>query len=200
MSVRASVESLSAAFQREERALAAGVTAGMRDGTDMLKEGLRSQVRAAGLGTKVANTWRAKTYPERRTSLHPTAYAWSNAPEIAIFFDSGQAIVPLNGHRYLAIPTKRVPRGKRGKRLSVGEVMAKLGQRLIVIPGRSGRLLGLYDASLGRAGKRRKGARRELILLFTFVPEVRGQKRTDVRSVVDAVGAEIPLLIERSLA
>lgn len=200
MSIRATVGSLTAAFEREERVLAAGVTGGMTDATETLKEGLRNQVRAAGLGTKVANTWRARTYPTRRASLHPTAYAWSNAPQIAIFFDTGQNSVPINGHRYLAIPTARVPRGRRGKRLSVPEVMAKLGQRLIVMPGRNGHLLGLYDATLSKAGKRRKGAKRELILLFTFVPEVRGQKRTNVRSVAEQVGAEIPLLIERRLA
>lgn len=198
MRVGVSTTSLSAACAAEERRLARGVTGGMRDATTLLKEGLRDDMRAARLGDRLANTWRARTYPQGKTSLHPTGYAWSNAPEIALQFDTGSAIVPINGHQYLAIPTASVPRGRRNRRLTVAETEAKLG-KLIVIKGRNGNLLGLYDASRTRSGRRRGGAKRTLVLLFTFVRQVAGRKRTDVRGVVDRVGRRVPSLIEARL-
>lgn len=183
-------------MQREERVLAKAVTEGMKDATTALKDGLRQQVLSAGLGSRLANTWRARTFPERKASLHPTGYAWSNAPQVVDYFNRGPEVVPVNGHKYLAIPTREALSGQfrkgRGQRMTVPEVERKLGQRLTIIKGRAGHLLGLYDASLGRGGKRRKGLKRNLVLLFTFVPAVKGVKRFDVASLVNTIGATVP--------
>lgn len=185
-----------------EAPLAQAITKAMREATNALKLALRDDVLSAGLGQRVANTWRDNTYPKSGGSLQPTGFIWSKAPRIAQFFDSGNPVVPLGGRRYLAIPTAegRALTGKRRRRLTVPEIEARLGRPLIVIPGKSGHLLVLYDQSLNKAGRRKRGAaRRDLVLLFTFVPTVAGQKRIDVQSVVDQIGATVPAAIDRAI-
>ena len=185
-----------------ERALAKAITGGMRDATDELKQALRSQTNAAGLGTRVANTWRGQVYPNKTDAVDPRGFIWSKAPKIAQFFDSGNAIVPINGHRYLAVPTDaaRAIRGKKGARLTVPQVEAKLGRRIVIIPGKQGHLLGLVDMSLNAKGQRKRGmTKRQMVLFYTFVPMVPGQKRLDVQAEVDRVAATIPASIDKRI-
>ena len=192
------------AINREEQRLKEGITMGMGDATDDLKQAFRDQVRGAGLGSRLAQTWQDNVYPlkYRKYSMHPTGYIWSNAPEIIDFYDSGRNIVPIGGQNYLAIPTPRARamRGRKGARQSVAEVLARLGKRLVIIPGKRGAKLGLIDDSLPPNGRRRTGVKRNLVLLYTFVPMVRGQKRFDVRSLVKSFGATIPGRIAQRLS
>jgi hypothetical protein len=186
-----------------ERALGRAITGAMRDATNTLKLALRAEAQSVGLGARVANTWRGKTFPDRSDAIDPRGFIWSKAPKIAQFFDSGNAVVPINGHRYLAIPTEAARRitGKKGRRLTVREVEAKLGRRIIVIKGKQGHLLGLFDQSLNARGARKRGAKkRDMVLLYTFVPSVAGQKRLDVQAHVDQVAATIPGLIDQRIA
>ena len=185
-----------------ERALARAVTSAMQGAANTLKQALRDEANAVGLGNRVANTWRARTYPTKAASLDPTGFIWSKAPKIIQFFDNGNSVVPINGHRYLAIPTDaaRAITGKKGARLTVSAVQAKLGRPIIIIPGKNGHKLGLFDQSLNRAGNRKRGAKkRDLVLLYTFVPMVPGQKRLDVQAHVDAIGATIPAAIDKAI-
>ena len=200
MRVTAKVTSIRDAIQREEKILAKAITGGMSDATQELKDGWRAQVRFARLGDRLANTIRATTYPERKDSLHPTAYAWTKAPAILSFYANGGDIVPINGHKYLAIPTKAVPRGRRRRRQTVAEVEAQLG-KLIVLKGKGGHNLGFYDPARTKAGNRRRGTgrQRNLILLFTFVPIVKGRKRFDVPTLARQVAARVPDLIKARL-
>jgi hypothetical protein len=43
----------------------------------------RQDVRRAGLGDRLANTWRTRVYPLRGVSWHPTVHVWSNARMLA---------------------------------------------------------------------------------------------------------------------
>lgn len=187
-----------------ERALARAITGAMRETTGLLKQSLRDDVNRAGLGSRLANTWRGETYPQKSASVSPKGYIWSKAPEIISFYDSGNVIVPINGHRYLAIPTAaaRAITGKKRRRLSVPEVEAKLGRKIIIIKGKNGHLLGLFDQSLKRGGGRKRGVpnKRDLVLLYTFVPMVAGQKRLDVLAEAQAAAAILPAAIERKLS
>ena len=58
------------------------VTAGVKQATDSLKLAMRRQVTSAGLGQRLANTWRGKVYPHRHVSLKAAGLVYTNAPEI----------------------------------------------------------------------------------------------------------------------
>jgi len=55
-------------------------SAAMRETTPIAKQELRAQVTSAGLGTRLANTWRSEVYPRSSVSLNPGGYIWSKAP------------------------------------------------------------------------------------------------------------------------
>lgn len=198
--VSATMPSIVQAWDQETRRLEIGMFRGMEDGAHMLKERLRDQVRAAGMGERLANTWRDRTYPQRkRASLHPTGFVWSNAPEIISFFNGQTEVVPVNGRRYLAIPspTARAITGRKGARLPVATVLARLGGKTATIRNKKGHLLILWDAR--RAAARKRGAHRDMVLLYTLVPTVRSRKVFNVEEAVAAVGRSIPDLIEARL-
>jgi Family of unknown function (DUF6441) len=84
-------------------------TQAMREATGDLKSNLREDVVAAGLGSRLARTWRGKTCPERGESLEAAAYVWSKAPKIVDAFDRGVVIRTHRG-RFLALSYKdRLP-------------------------------------------------------------------------------------------
>jgi len=56
----------------------------MRDAAEGLKQDLREDVIAAGLGERLYRTWRGKTFPELGESAEAAAYVWSRAPKISI--------------------------------------------------------------------------------------------------------------------
>lgn len=196
LAVKVTIPSMRDDLAREERRQASAITAGMRESTDELKGDLRGQVLSAGLGQRLANTWRGQSFPKGRNSLHPAGYVWSNAPDIIDFFAGDHEVVPLNGKKFLAIPTaiaRREQRGRYGARPTVASVIARKGQKMTVVKGRNGTRIGLFDESVSvRTGKRRKGQKRNLVAYFIFVPSVRGRKRFDIPAAVDKVVAGIP--------
>ncbi len=52
-------------MQAEMRRIERAVTAGIKEAGDGLKGSLRKQVVAAGLGSRLARTWRSRTYPNK---------------------------------------------------------------------------------------------------------------------------------------
>ncbi|MGI4880456.1 MAG: DUF6441 family protein [Janthinobacterium lividum] len=196
------------ALDGSEREIAGFVTAAMRDAGAGLKETLRDQVRTAGLGSRLANTWRGNTYPEAGASLDPAAYIWSNAPNIVASFATGATILPLNGRKYLWIPTKNVPatRQRRSSSHAAGpaEVQEVFKQPLIMIPGRSGHMLAFIDASLTsnrrvRSAARARGAvkgKPRLVLMFTAVPTLRVAKKLDLDGAGQFWGDQFPALLQ----
>lgn len=170
--------------------VAKAATGAMRATTPDAKQELRDQIVGAGLGSRLANTWRGDAYPKRGASLDPAGYIWSNAPDIVDSFARGAQIVPVNGSRYLAIPTDAVPRAPGAgratstKKMTPAQVEAAFNQDLFFKRGRDGRLLAFINAGRtagGRASKRKAGSRTaKPVLMFVLVPTVRAPKLLDL--------------------
>jgi hypothetical protein len=195
-----------------EEEVAAAITGAMGEATTGLKLGLRAQVRAAGLGAKLANTWRGEIYPSGTTSLDPAGYVYTNAPKIIDSYASGATIRPLAGRKYLWLPTKNVPRASgRGatKRMTPEEVENAFNDDLVIRPGRRGQLLALMPVvrSKNKSGGFRKATKGridqgrgvELVLMFTLVRSVRVAKRLDLDAEADRWGNTLPGLIDNRL-
>lgn len=193
-----------------EGLIAAATTAGMREATIGLRDELRDQIRNAGLGSRLANTWRGEAYPKSGRSLEPAGYVYSKAPTIIGFFASGGVITPIGGHPYLAIPTKDVPqsRGSRGarRRMTPFEVEQAFNQDLIIRQGKGSNLLGFIDAIPAKnkrgwrqrtKGRVAQGRQSKLVLMFTFVRRVVGRKRLDLAGPAQRWGAAVPGLVAK---
>ena len=193
------------------------VTAAMGEATVYLKNLLRGEVIEAGMGARLANTWRHRVYPDQgkaRFSLSPAGYVWSRAPQIIDAFARGATIRPVNGNAYLWIPTKNVPprrRGgsylssvkqSRGKYMSPDEVELHFNAELIIQKGKRGSLLALIDvvasaggrslrpATAGRLKGRKGMAPRPVrrILMFVLVKQVRLPRRFNLQAAADKAG------------
>lgn len=103
---------LGKALAETEKYIERAVTSGMRDAADGLKQDLREDVVAAGLGERLSRTWRGKIFPEVGESAEAAAYVWSRAPKIVDAFDRGVVIRSASG-LFLAIPTAAA--GKSGR-------------------------------------------------------------------------------------
>jgi hypothetical protein len=129
-------------FTGSEEDVARFVTEAMRDTADQVKEAFRDQVRAAGLGDRLANAVRGVTYPDRagRYSLDPTGWIYAQpskdgrgAAAIIESYASGATIYRRDGKGFLPIPTDDVPRKRSGDALTPAEVEQRFGRRLIYI-------------------------------------------------------------------
>jgi len=115
--------SLQAHMQAELREIERAVASGTRDAGWGLKAEFRRQVTSAGLGQRLANSWRDKHYPNQK--LDAASLVYTKAPEIIRAFDEGAVIRSRRG-RFLAIPTENAPRkGTNGKRISPSTFAAK---------------------------------------------------------------------------
>jgi Family of unknown function (DUF6441) len=107
--------SLQADMQAELRDTERAVTSGTRDAGRGLQTELRRQVTSAGLGQRLANSWRDQHYPNQKLDAASSVYTM--APQIIRAFDEGAVIRSRRG-RLLAIPTGNAPRkGTDGMRL-----------------------------------------------------------------------------------
>lgn len=198
-----SVSGIKEAFDGSERAFAGIVTDAMRGATGGLKQTLRSQVTSAGLGARLANTWRGEVYPESGDALNPAGYVWSNAPAIIDAFARGATIAPLGGKHYLWVPTKSVPRAaaqgraSSTKRMTPEQLLASFGlSEFLIRKGRGGRLLafiveGRGTTKLGRVraprrGRLAHGADGQLVLMYTLTPTVKLPQELDLDGAADA--------------
>jgi len=173
-----------------------------------LKDELRGQVVAAGMGQRLANTWRGRRYPEGRPSMNSAAYVWTRAPDIVNAFERGVPIVARN-KRYLAVPTRDAGVSHttvKNKRLTPAIWETETGVKLRFVP-RGGHALLVTDASYVRQPsrwRRRKSFRpirmpltggRRYLVIFVLVPIVDPRKRFDVEGAgerwADRVGGLI---------
>jgi hypothetical protein len=146
--------SLQADMQAELRDIERAVTGGTRDAGRGLKTELRRQVTSAGLGQRLANSWRDRHYPNQKVDA--ASLVWTKAPQIIRAFDEGAVIRSQRG-RFLAIPTENAPRkGVGGRRISPSTFPEhRLGQlRLVARPGKASLLVvdGLRGALAGAVG------------------------------------------------
>jgi hypothetical protein len=79
--------SLQADMQAELRDIERAAATGTRDAGRGLKTELRRQVTSAGLGQRLANSWRDKHYPNRK--LDAASLVYTKAPQIVRAFDEG---------------------------------------------------------------------------------------------------------------
>jgi hypothetical protein len=108
--------SVKADLDAEFRAVSRAVTSGVKDAGDGLKDGLRKQVVSAGLGGRLARTWRGRAYPNK--GYDAASLVWSKAPQILRAFDEGIVVRGRDG-LWLAIPTENAPKkGVGGKRIN----------------------------------------------------------------------------------
>ena len=198
---------LTAELRNAERA----VTAGVRAATDGLKTELRRQITGAGLGTRLANTWRGEVYPKGAQSIGAAGFVWSKAPKLVRMYDEGAVIRSKQG-LFLAIPTPAVGRyGDRRQKITPGAWERIHGQRLRLVYRRSGPSLLVADnARLTKRGRaaanigRRQGAAftrfagRTTVPVFVLVPQVTVRRQLDVDAAAQKWIAALPSLVLRA--
>jgi hypothetical protein len=201
---------LQAFLKAELRGAEWAVTSGVRAATNGLKADLRAQVTSAGLGQRLANTWRSRIYPEGQQSLGAAGYVWSKAPNLIRLYDEG-AIIRSKQGLYLAIPTPAAGRfADRRQKITPGAWERIHGIRLRFIYRRSGPSLLVADnvrlTARGRAAAnigRRQGAiysrlsGRTTVPLFILVPQVSVKKRLDVNGAGEKWIRMLPQLVLR---
>lgn len=205
------VGSLKADLKAEIRQIEKAVTGGIKEAGDGLKGSLRRQVIAAGLGSRLARTWRNRVYPNKG---HDAAtLVWSKAPEIIRTFDEGAVIRSKSG-LWLAIPTPAAPkRGVGGKRINPGNFPEhRFGPlRFVYRRGRPSLLVvdGVRVNKSGRVGRRAKGGAFTktgrmkqgitTVVMFIMVPQVRLKKRLDVMREAKRWERLVPELINKQM-
>jgi hypothetical protein len=204
--------SLQADIQAELHDLERAVASGTRDAGRGLKSELRRQVTSAGLGQRLANSWRDKHYPNPK--LDAASLVYTKAPQIIRAFDEGAVIRSRRG-RFLAIPTENAPKkGTDGKRIRPSTfpehrfgplrfVSRSSGPSLLVVDElcasysrQTGQLRGFRRAT-DRA--RRSGQGLTTVVMFLLVPQVMLRRRLDVARAAERWSGQLPALIEQQL-
>jgi len=202
--------SLKADLQKEVRQIEKAVAEGVAEAGDGLKGSLRRQVITSGLGSRLARTWRSRSYPNK--GYDAASLVWSKAPDIVRSFDQGTVIRSKTGF-WLAIPTAAAPkRGVGGKRITPANfpehrfgplrfVFRRGAPSLLVVDGVR------ISAKTGRVGRQAKGGAFTkagriksgitTVVMFLLVPQVRMPKRLDVRRAAETWARRMPGLIDR---
>ena len=186
----------------------AAVTGGVSEAAEGLKAELRQQITAAGLGTRLANTWRSQVYPKGATSLRAAGLVYSNAPDVVGAFEEGAVIRSTNGF-WLAIPTPAAGTGARGKRMNPALWEQMHGVPLRFIFRRTGPSLLVADNMRERQGKRggfakgsaaalRSGRGLASVVMFLLVPQVTLKKRLDIAAAAEKWADAVPGLVIRN--
>jgi hypothetical protein len=202
-------------FKKETATIGRSLRSAMDATSDGLKRELRVQVRGAGLGAQLANTWRSVSHPTNKNvlTLSPAAQVFSRAPVIISAFDRGVIIRSTKGaKRFLAIPTENAPkRGVNGKIISPANwPEASYGPlRAVHPPGRFSFLV--VDDQRVRRGKRggftlasekarAKGRGLVSVVMFVLVPQVTLRKRLNVQAAIRRWEAALPRIATSALA
>jgi hypothetical protein len=191
---------LAAELRGAERA----VTTGVRRATDGLKAELRGQITGAGLGEKLARTWRGEVFPKGRQSLGAAGLVWSKAPGIVRAYEEG-AVIRSKAGLFLAIPTPAAGRHGDGRRKitpGLWEQRTGLRLRFVYRQGAPSLLVAELRARGGRRGgfsvptasTLRSGNRLATVPIFVLVPQVTVRKRLDVAGAARKWIARLPEL------
>jgi Family of unknown function (DUF6441) len=206
------IRSVEAGTRAELCHIECAVAAGTRDAGRGLRTELRRRVTSAGLGQRLANSWRDKHYPNQR--LDAASLVYTKAPQIIRAFDEGALIRSRHG-RFLAIPTENAPRkGTDGRRIRPTTFPEQRFGALRFVPRQSGPSLLVVDglrASLSRKTGELRGFRRATeraqsrgegvttVVMFLLVLQVKLHKRLDVARAAERWSAQLPALIEQQL-
>ncbi len=205
MRLSIAIPDLGKALAETEKDVERAVTSGMRDAADGLKQDLREDVVAAGLGERLSRTWRGKTFPEVGESAEAAAYVWSRAPKIVDAFDRGVVIRSARG-LFLAIPAAAAGKSGRGAAGSREKITPEgwqrrtgLKLRFVYRRGRPSLLVAddTRTTKRGLAARNRRKTGRASVIVFILVPQVALKKRLDVESAAKRQAARVPSLIAR---
>ena len=154
------------------------------------KSDLRSDVERAGLGRRMANTWRSVTFPGGQTiSLYPTVIFESKADAIINAFEHGAEIKSKSG-KWLTIPTHdfidstNTSEFSQNRRNLVKLAEKKFGElKFVPIKGRKLGLLVTKEPTRRRASRYPKKPGQESKVLFFLVPSARLRQRLNYRKI-----------------
>lgn len=192
----------------EAKAAERAVTTAMREATDGLKTELRSQVTGAGLGLRLARTWRSEVYPKGQSSIAAAGFVWSKAPGIVRAYEDGAVIRSTKGF-FLAIPTQAAGKYGDGRsKITPGAWERRTGLKLHFVYRRGVPSLLVADLR-ARSGKRggfatpspsarRTGRGLTTVPIFILVPQVRIRKRLDVQGAARRWQGHLPVLLVRN--
>lgn len=152
-----------------------------------LKQDLRQEIVAAGLGQRLANTWRMNFFENH--GYDPATQVFSKAPLIVKGFQQASVIHNRNGG-WLAIPTPAASRAARrfaGQRVTPKSWEQNIGPLRLIKPAGKPPML-VADNLRARTGKRNtlvQASNRALktgnglsgAVIFILVPMVRQKKR-----------------------
>ncbi|MFH1157607.1 MAG: DUF6441 family protein [Pseudomonadota bacterium] len=197
---------LKAIMAQELKAAEKAVSQGITQATEGLKAELRGQVTGAGLGDRLAKSWRGEVYPRGGLSINAAGFVYTKAPEIIGAFAKGAAIRSKQG-RFLAIPTQFVIR-RNNKKLTPAD-FGEAGIPLRYVPPQGARRVGLLvvdNFRVTKKGKAKVASNRALktgrglatVVMFILVPEVRLKKRFDIDSVAKKWIGKLPSLVVAS--
>ena len=210
MKLAASIpRSLQADLQAELRDIERAVSGGTREAGHGLKTELRRQVGSAGLGQRLANSWRERHYPNQK--LDAATLVYTKGPQIIRAFDDGAVIRSRRG-----LPSHR-ERAAEGNRRQADQPQHLPGAPLRTAPIRAptngtvaaggGRLAGLVQPANRRAARLParqrsspvRGVGLTTVVMFLLVRQVKLSKRLDVARAAEHWSAQLPALIEQQL-
>lgn len=195
------VGNLQKELDRQTNEVASAIYEATDDVAAAVKKRFRQQVTSAGLGNRLAKTWRHRTYPGRNVlTLEPAALIWSKAPHIVSAFSSADPIRSTRPGGFLAIPTDFAPatrkRGARGRRMSMEDFLETFGLDSLKVfpkPGSGNRVFyAIAEKGFRRSGGKKRRSRvvkqggrikSQPVLMYVLVKQVRLAKRFDIDSV-----------------
>ena len=183
MHLKAAVEgSLVEYMEREYQNCARAVTKGVSLAANGLKTVMRTQVKSAGLGSRLANTWRGDVYPKAKNSVSAAGVVYTKAQKIMEGFEY-QTVVRGKDGLWLVIPTAAISKRIRNKRMTPALYEKSKGVRLRFVYRKNGASLLVH------------GQKRKTIVAFVLVPQVRMPKLINFAAEGAKWQAKLPSLI-----
>ena len=183
MRLKAAVEgSLVEYMEREYQNCARAVTKGVSLAANGLKTAMRTQVKSAGLGSRLANTWRGDIYPKAKNSVSAAGVVYTKAQKIMEGFEY-QTVVRGKDGLWLAIPTAAISKRIRNKRMTPALYERSKGVRLRFVYLKNGASLLMHEQ------------KRKTIVAFVLVPQVRMPKLINFAAESAKWQAKLPSLI-----
>ena len=128
-------------INQEKDEIGRATQGGVKETVEWAKQSLRDQVTGAGMGQRLARTWRSRVYPSGGPALGAAGIVWSNAPKIIEAYDRGVTIRSKDG-LFLAIPTANAPRRAAFKKITPESYEQATGNKLRFVYRRNGPLNG----------------------------------------------------------
>ena len=183
MRLKAAMEgSLVEYMEREYQNCARAVTKGVSLAANGLKTAMRTQVKSAGLGSRLANTWRGDIYPKAKNSISAAGVVYTKAQKIMEGFEY-QTVVRGKDGLWLAIPTAAISKRIRNKRMTPALYERSKGVRLRFVYRKNGASLLVHEQ------------KRKTIIAFVLVPQVRMPKLINFAAESAKWQAKLPSLI-----